>query len=124
VNRLLPWAWLGGWAAAFVLTHLPIAPRETARIPHLDKVAHLAMYFSICLLGGLNLRRRGKASGKALLGWFGVYAAYGVVDEWTQSLVGRTADPLDWVFNVLGLALATAFLWVLVRPVRTLPGRP
>jgi VanZ family protein len=32
-------------------------------------------------------------------------AAWAVIDEATQPLFGRAADPLDWVYDVIGLAL-------------------
>lgn len=110
MTRVLPWAWLVCWAGAFVLTHVPIAPRESTRLPHLDKALHAAMYFVICYLGGLSLAARGRVNLSTLLTWALVYAVYGVVDEWTQPWFGRGADFMDWVANVVGIGLATAML--------------
>ena len=112
----LRWAWLGCWAVAFVLTHIPITPRPTGRVPHLDKVVHAAMYFVICYLGGLTLRALGKATRPALIAWVLVYLAYAALDELTQPWTGRDADVLDWVFDAVGVVLATMALWVGIVP--------
>ena len=112
----LRWSWLGCWAGAFVLTHIPITPRTSGRIPHLDKFVHAAMYFVICYLGGLTLRALGKATRPALLIWGCVYLGYAALDELTQPWTGREADMLDWVFDALGVALATLALWIGIVP--------
>lgn len=110
MSRLLPWLWLGCWAVAFILTHIPITPRESGRVPHLDKVVHSTMYFAICYLGGLALFARGKATRRSLLAWACVYLAYAGLDELTQPLTGRQADLMDWFFDALGVVLATGWL--------------
>lgn len=105
-------AWLGVWLLAFLLTHLPIQPSGSTRVPHADKLAHLAVYFVITYLGGLRLHFRPKAvSLGLLLFWAGVYVVYGALDEVTQPFTGRAADINDWVFDTAGVGLATAALW-------------
>lgn len=110
--RLLVAFWLGFWLAAFALTHVPIRQGGRDPIPHLDKVAHAAVYFLLTYLGGLRLLGQTPAiSARVLLAWAAIYAAYGAMDEFTQPITGRDADLADWVFDALGVVLATISLW-------------
>jgi VanZ family protein len=44
--------------------------------------------------------------------WALVYLVYGALDELTQPLTGREADVADWVFDAIGVGLATLSLWL------------
>jgi VanZ family protein len=110
--KLFSAAWIACWLVAFALTHIPIKTSRPTRVPHVDKAAHLLMYFAIVYLGGLRLHVRSKGPSTALLlCWACVYLVYGAFDEITQSFFGRESDFDDWVFDALGVGLATAALW-------------
>lgn len=104
--------WLGLWLTAFILTHLPIEPGGTTRIPHLDKVAHIGLFFAITYFGGLRLfRARQPVPPRTLIFWAIIYLGYGALDELTQPITGRHSDLDDWLFDALGVTLATLVLW-------------
>ena len=68
-------------------------------------------------LGGRYLRlAHDPVSAARLVAWVGVYAAYGAVDEWLQSHVGRTMSVGDWLADVAGVAIATGVLIYRRRP--------
>jgi VanZ family protein len=106
-DRSLLWRVLlaGYWLLLVVSTHVP--PR-TAGLPadQLDKLAHFAAYALLAWLlamawesstGRLNLRHL-----KFL--WL-VVVAYGIIDELTQPLMGRTASIADWLADAAGAAV-------------------
>lgn len=101
------------WLLLFALTHWPKDRLpDTPRIPASDKVVHFLGYAILAALllwaaqtaaetwprwrGGACWLRRG-----AML-VLAVVLVYGVFDELTQPLVGRTADVLDWVADAAG----------------------
>lgn len=88
-------------------------------ISNIDKVGHFLVYG---LLATLICRMR--------LGWrgavIGLVAAslFGITDEWHQSFVpGRSSDPMDWVADTLGAALAVSLYagWPLYQRVLEWP---
>jgi VanZ family protein len=86
----------------FTGTHIPIDPSEVVEVS--DKILHFCGYATLTVL--------------VLIGWeftigvlqpkhyFAVWLAgtiYGVFDETTQTLVGRTCDMNDWAADVAGI---------------------
>ena len=120
------------WLALFTGTHLPIDPDIV--VPGKDKMLHFVGYGGLGLLFGLTLalrssprprlRREGQREGASapndsharrrlpLVGAMFVLAIYGIFDELTQPLVGRTCDFHDWLADcggiVIGLFVAHA----------------
>lgn len=117
--------WLGYWAAIFILTHLPVGEIHALRKGG-DKVIHYMLFGGLALLGGHRLwSERGRATTAALMGWAGIYAVYGAVDEWSQGFVGRTSSLFDWLFNMTGILTATILMLLLRRcPMAGLRGTP
>lgn len=121
--RAAGWAALAGyWSFMIYETHSPAPLGPGPIIPHLDKALH---FFSFGLLGAgltlgraiffwnakdawLNVSRR-----LAIVSWLSI-AAFGVLDELTQPLTGRSCDPFDWLADAtgsaLGILLATSLL--------------
>ena len=97
------------WLALFVATHIPRVPQELT-LPGGDKWQHFVAYAGLAFL--LAFRQ----SFGALLTWkraaavVGIVALYGVVDELSQIPVGRHADLLDWLADVIGASGGTALL--------------
>lgn len=89
-----------------------------------DKTLHVMAYAVLAVLVGITLvaarRWAGPAIARAALGM----AMLGALDEVTQPLpwFRRAADPLDWVFDLGGIALGLAAvaiavaIWRRVRP--------
>ena len=96
----------GVYAAVLVFaTHYP-KPEELigGRLPS-DKMLHFVAYGVLGMFAALVLRSRGRLVGRVapLLG--AGLAFWCVIDEATQPLFGRHADPLDWACDVIGLAV-------------------
>ena len=96
------------WIAIFVLTHRPLGEIAKPPFPGADKVAHFVLYFGLTWIGAWRLRANQAGPGLAqLLFWAGVYVAYGGIDEWLQSYVGRTMSLFDWFADVAGVVAAS-----------------
>ena len=110
VRRVMWLLTAGYWAVLFVLTHLP--PTRMMHGPSNDKLQHFAAYFVLSMALGTTMwvatpaRRR-----VAPLVALGVCAAYGIFDELTQPIVGRSAEVGDWVADVSGATVAALILF-------------
>ena len=98
------------WVVAAVLTHVPPFWSDDGPSPPggigRDKILHLVGYFGLAVLTRWALATAGarRASGWTVV----ILLVWGVVDELTQPPFGRTADPLDYAADVVGVALAVA----------------
>lgn len=97
-------------------THYP-KPQELlgANAPS-DKTLHVMAYAVLATLVGLTLAAAGRWTGGAIARAAAGMAIFGVIDEITQPLpwFGRAADPLDWGFDLGGIALGLAAVGILV----------
>jgi VanZ family protein len=98
------------WALLILsLTSIPGSTLEPVPIfPHADKLAHLALYGVLGTLVGRSFPRevwRPRATLMTLM----VLALFAFADEWHQELIpGRSADPADWVADVIGASSGLA----------------
>lgn len=100
--------WCTYWIAIFVLMHRPLGDMGKPPFPGADKVVHFVLYFGLTWIGAWRLRANlAGHSLPTLLFWAGIYVAYGGIDEWLQSYVGRTMSLFDWFADVSGVAAAT-----------------
>ena len=90
------------WAGIFTLTHIPIS-RPPIPMPD-DKAAHFLAYLGLGILLNLVLRATRSISNDWIILAIGL--SYGVIDELTQKLVGRTCDQMDWFADCAGMAVA------------------
>jgi len=96
------------WIAIFVLTHRQLGDIGKPPFPEADKVVHFVLYFGLTWIGAWRLGANHAGYGPAkLLFWAGIYVAYGGIDEWLQSYVGRTMSLFDWFADVAGVATAS-----------------
>ncbi|NBW95960.1 MAG: hypothetical protein EBR28_04310, partial [Planctomycetia bacterium] len=118
----------GFYAAALVFaTHYPKPDELLGRKLPPDKLMHFAAYGALGLLAALLLRARGRLVPRLTPLLFAGLAVAAVLDEATQPLFGRAADPLDWVYDAIGLALGIATIVALntiMTSTSTRPGRP
>ena len=98
------------WCMMFVLTHLP--PKHVPRIRVSDKIEHLAAFM---MLGGLLYLCLKPRVARTILIVAIIGAAYGAIDEWTQPLVGRSCELLDWVCDVSGVILGAGAVSLALR---------
>lgn len=116
------------YAGALVFaTHYP-KPEELVggRLPP-DKLLHFFAYGALGLFAALMLRARGRLVGRTAPVLAAGLAAWAVIDEATQPLFGRAADPLDWVYDVIGIACGIAAvvgLSAMITPSNARPGGP
>ena len=102
--------WLAYWVGIFVATHLPITAKLPVPVRGGDKVAHFLAYALLTLLGGWFLCSRSvRPHAFTFAVWGAVYAAYGAVDELLQPFVHRTSSWGDWVADLLGVGVVTAY---------------
>ncbi len=109
-HRLIVWSVRAGlvlfWLAVFAATHMPVQHLPHSGVSN-DKLQHLLAY---AVLGGLltsALATLRPWSWRLVLWAIAIAGAYGVLDELTQLLVGRTADPKDWIADVIGATLGS-----------------
>ncbi len=103
--------WIAWWIVLFVLTHWP-KPPQVPTFRQSDKFVHFGAYFALAMLGGrvwIGLGRH--ISGRSILTWWAIYAAYAAFDELTQPIVGRACDFYDWLADVIGATVALIIVW-------------
>ncbi|HUW55357.1 MAG TPA: VanZ family protein [Planctomycetota bacterium] len=109
----LRWVGFLGYAAlVFVASSQPIPPAYVPRIPHIDKLAHLAAYgvFAMLCFRAVWPDREQPVPFWVLVFAVGLATAYGAGMEFYQELVSRQFDWVDMASNAVGAALAAA-LW-------------
>ena len=103
--------WIGYWVCLALVMHIPKLGAGGLLVKGGDKAVHFALYALLTWLGGkAYAARHGRLDRSVLLLWVPVYAAYGVLDEWTQDFVGRTTSLHDWLADVAGIVTATIVL--------------
>ena len=123
--RLLAAATVGYTAVLLWATHHPQPQRLLGQNPPSDKLLHVWAY---AVLGGLvaaTLAEAGRLSLRGAAMAAAALAAFGAGDELTQPLpwFRRTADPVDWVFDLVGIATGLAAGAALAAAARRLLGR-
>lgn len=93
--------WIAYWLAIFTATHLPPssqAMRLAFRLP--DWLLHAGAYAGLGALVAWAASAR--PSARLLAIWFAILLAYGVFDERSQPLVGRSCELSDWLADAIG----------------------
>lgn len=108
------------WVALAMATHWPQVQPPLSFRPS-DKIQHLVAFGLLAVLIAFAWSRFAPLSARKLLAVLAIVAAYGVLDELTQPLTGRHRDPLDWVADVLGAALALACFALVARVLKSAP---
>ena len=97
-----------------VATHWPYDPAGYLRImlrtqrPPSDKTLHFIAYAILAALLWACARLRAAAPLRATAWVIAVIAVWAAVDEATQPFFYRAAEPLDWVYDMVGAALGCA----------------
>jgi VanZ family protein len=111
LRRLVEALTLGYACILEVATHWPYDPAAYLRImlrterPPSDKTLHFVAYAILAGLLWACARLRGTTSLRATLTVMGVVAVWAAVDEVTQPFFYRAAEPLDWVYDMIGAAI-------------------
>jgi VanZ family protein len=89
-------------------THYPEPEKLLGPNPPSDKTLHLVAYGTLGLLAAAVLAASGRWSPRSVAGLAAGLAAFAAADEITQPWFGRSAEPLDWVCDLVGLAVGIA----------------
>lgn len=92
------------WIAMFVGSHAPIPPGVVVA-PGQDKLVHLTAFAGLSFLLFSALHSSRQLDHRLMATVVALMIAYGVFDELTQPLVGRTCDAYDLVADALGAIL-------------------
>jgi VanZ family protein len=114
------------YAAVLVFaTHYPKPQELLGPNAPSDKMLHVMAYAVLAGLVGLTLVAAGRWTRPAITRAAGCMAVFGALDELTQPLpwFRRAADPLDWAFDLGGIALGLAAVAVAVAIWRRVRGR-
>jgi|LakMenEpi03Aug12_release.lakeMendotaPanAssembly.Ray.scaffolds.fasta_scaffold49864_2 VanZ family protein len=113
-----------GYTAFLVwATHHPRPEFLLGPNPPSDKTLHFIAYGGLAVLaaGTLALARHWTPPRSAVLA--GVLAIFAAVDEITQPFFKRSSEPLDWVYDCLGIGLGIVAVAAAVAVVRLVRGR-
>lgn len=130
LRRLLrPLAALTGLYTAVLVfaTHYPRPEHLLGVNRPPDKMLHFLAYGALGLLAAALLAVAGRWSpGRVAILAVGL-AVFAAIDEVTQPWFGRSAEPLDWVYDLIGVATGIAVIAVmnaLLKPAGIRPAGP
>lgn len=112
------------YALVLVLaTHYPRPEEFLGKNPPSDKALHFMAYGALAVLAAITcaLPRRWTMARAAGLG--AALATFAAIDEVTQPLCSRAAEPLDWVFDCTGIGIGLTGVALVVAVVRLARGR-
>ena len=92
-----------------------------------DKTLHCLAYGALGLLAAALVADSGRWSARRVAALAAGLVAFAAIDEVTQPWFGRSAEPLDWVYDLIGLAAGIGVIVALnatLRSSRTRPGGP
>jgi VanZ family protein len=92
-----------------------------------DKTLHFLAYGALGLLAAALVAVSGRWSARRVAALAAGLVAFAAIDEVTQPWFGRSAEPLDWVYDLIGLAAGIGVIVALnatLRSSRTRPGGP
>lgn len=123
--RLAAYGLLGlYWIGLFTLTHIPrlTPPPE---LPINDKLSHFLGYGLLTVLFMMARATSVPLRAAVYLQTFVILAVYGIFDELSQILAGRSCELMDWVADLAGIACGLvgiaviSALWQYSRKQRT-----
>jgi VanZ family protein len=91
-------------------THYPKPEDLLGPDPPSDKMLHFLAYGLLGLLAAAALAAAGRWSPGSVASLAVGLAIFAALDELTQPAFGRTAEPLDWVWDLIGLAVGIALV--------------
>jgi len=121
----------GGYTALLVFaTHYPKPEQLLGTNLPSDKTLHFLAYGALGLLAAALVAVSGRWSARRVAALAAGLAAFAAIDEATQPWFGRCAEPLDWVYDLIGLAVGITAIVAIValnarlRSSRARPGGP
>lgn len=120
---------LAGLTAAYTgllvfATHYPRPEDLLGPNPPSDKTLHFLAYGALGLLAATLLAVSGRWSVRSIAVTAAGLVAFAAIDEATQPWFGRSAEPLDWVYDLIGLTLGIAVVAALSAMLRSSIPKP
>ena len=108
------------WLLLFASTHLPLFLFPAVAAQGNDKLLHCLAYFGLATLWQLAIiaeRDLERHDQHRITLWL---AGYALFDELSQIPLGRTADPWDWLADMVGVLLSLALFAPVAKWIRQL----
>lgn len=105
------------WFMLLVATHIPGSGETPPGLTIADKFMHFGAFTVLAaMVGWTYFRIKNHLTLRHLVILGLTMAAYGAVDEWTQLLVGRSCELLDWVGDVAGIVVGLSLAkWLVTK---------
>jgi hypothetical protein len=101
------------WPGLFILTHIPI-PQIARQSGMSDKIMHVLAYLVLVFFFWHTISPYARVNWKKAKVWLilVLLVVYGAIDEYLQGQIGRSADVIDFLSDLVGIALGLAILTV------------
>lgn len=118
IPRLLAAALAAYTGLLVFATHYPRPEELLGPNPPSDKTLHFVAYAVLAALACATWLTARRTAGRGLATLAIALAGFGFLDEVTQPLFRRHADPLDWVYDCVGIALGIAAVVAVATVIR------
>jgi VanZ family protein len=89
-------------------THYPRPEELLGRNPPADKTLHFVAYAVLAAFSAATWLATRRTASRRIAPLAIALAGFGAIDEITQPFFRRHADPLDWVYDCIGIAIGIA----------------
>lgn len=120
IARFLAVATLAFTALLVVATHYPRPEELLGPNPPSDKTLHLVAYGMLAALATATWLTSRRLAGRSLGGLAIALAVFGGIDEVTQPFFRRSAEPLDWIYDCVGIVIGIAAVAAVAAVIRAL----
>ena len=116
-RQTLVWPWRARLLAAGTVaytavlvfaTHYPRPEELLGRSPPSDKTLHFVAYAVLAAFSAATWLAARRTASRSIAPLAIALASFGAIDEITQPFFRRHADPLDWVYDCIGIAIGIA----------------
>ena len=118
--RLLAAATVAYTGVLVFATHHPRPEELLGPNPPSDKTLHFVAYAVLAGLAAATWLTARRTASRGLATLALALAGFGAVDEVTQPLFRRHAEPLDWIYDCIGIAIGIAVVVALATALRRL----
>ena len=116
--RLLAAATVAYTGMLVFATHHPRPEELLGANPPSDKTLHFIAYAVLAGLAAATWLTAQRTASRGIATLALALAGFGAVDEVTQPLFRRHAEPLDWIYDCVGIAIGIAVVVALATAIR------
>jgi len=118
LTRLFGLATLAYTGLLVYATHHPRPEALLGPNPPSDKTLHFIAYAVLAGLAAATWLTTRRTAGRGMVALTLFLAAFGALDEITQPLFRRHAEPIDWLYDCLGIAIGITVAMALAAVAR------